>query len=224
VHISNNQVIVGAYLDADNGYGSGSAYIFQNNNGTWQQVAKLTASDANSRDLFGYSVSISGDYAIVGHVDQGTYTGGAYVFHKNNGTWQQTAKLQASDISANDWFGASVTLSGNYAFAGSLGNDGGGNNHGATYVFNLSNLFVASAFIAPDISLYPNPVNTYLTIKSEENNITAVEITDLKGRKIMHEKTDTKNKQLDLSGLKKGIYILQITTNNGIYSTKLLKN
>ena len=32
----------------------------------WNQITKTTASDRNSNDWFGYSVSISGDYAIIG--------------------------------------------------------------------------------------------------------------------------------------------------------------
>ena len=40
----------------------GAAYIFQvDADGTWGEVAKLTAADAESYDEFGYSVSISGD-------------------------------------------------------------------------------------------------------------------------------------------------------------------
>jgi hypothetical protein len=47
-------VVVGAYGDDDNGYGSGSAYIFrrdQSGDGAWGQVATLTAADGASGDL-----------------------------------------------------------------------------------------------------------------------------------------------------------------------------
>ena len=50
-------------------------------------MAKLTASDGAGIDYFGVSVSISGDYAIVGaHYDddKGTDSGSAYIFDLSN--------------------------------------------------------------------------------------------------------------------------------------------
>ena len=45
---------------------AGSAYIFERTNGTWTQIQKIVASDRAADDHFGYSVAISGNYAIVG--------------------------------------------------------------------------------------------------------------------------------------------------------------
>ncbi len=66
VAISGDTAIVGAYLDDDAGSASGSAYVFVRSGTTWSQQAKLTALDGAAFDLFGYSVAISGDTAIVG--------------------------------------------------------------------------------------------------------------------------------------------------------------
>jgi hypothetical protein len=52
---------------------------------TWRERQKLLASDGAAYDWFGRSVSISGDYAIVGAVwddDKGSESGSAYVFMK----------------------------------------------------------------------------------------------------------------------------------------------
>ena len=68
---------------------AGSAYILYNNNGTWEEVQKIVASDRALNDQFGYSVSISGDYAIVGAYMEGedalggntlSEAGSAYLF------------------------------------------------------------------------------------------------------------------------------------------------
>ena len=62
----------------------GAAYIFERNGSSWNQVAKLIASDGAPGDYFGYSVSISGNYAIVGAYnedDNGTHSGSAYIFN-----------------------------------------------------------------------------------------------------------------------------------------------
>jgi hypothetical protein len=100
VSISGDYAIVGAFHDDDRGADSGSAYIFsRSGNGTWTRQAKLTAGDGAAGDWFGMSVSISGDYAIVGAPfddDNGTGSGSAYVFHRSGSTWTQQAKLTAA--------------------------------------------------------------------------------------------------------------------------------
>ena len=70
---------------------------------------KLTAFDASAGDYFGYSVAISGDYAIVGAAgNEPGDPGSAYVFRHNGITWVQQQKLTASDASAGDRFGNST--------------------------------------------------------------------------------------------------------------------
>ncbi|MEZ5197573.1 MAG: FG-GAP repeat protein [Bacteroidales bacterium] len=139
VSISGNFAIVGAFQDDENGPISGSAYIFHNNSGIWQQQTKLTASDAAALNYFGYSVCISGNYAIVGAYgddDNGSYSGSAYVFYNNLGIWEQQAKLTAFDGETNDYFGLSVSISGDYAIVGANGDDDNGSSSGSTYVFH----------------------------------------------------------------------------------------
>jgi hypothetical protein len=89
VSISGDYAIVGAYAeDAAGAINTGAAYIFYRNedgNDNWGEVTKLTASDAEAHDNFGYSVSISGYYAIVGarYEDAGgTNAGAAYLFYR----------------------------------------------------------------------------------------------------------------------------------------------
>ena len=135
VAISGSYAIVGAYLDDDNGSGSGSAYVFERISGTWTQVAKLTATDGASGDQFGWSVAISGDYAIVGARLDDSSQGSAYVFERASGTWTQAAKLTASDGAASDYFGHSVAISGDYAIIGAYQDDDLGGDSGSAYVF-----------------------------------------------------------------------------------------
>jgi len=125
VSISGDYAIVGAYGDDDNGFSSGSTYLFEKPVGGWvdmTETAKLTASDGASGDDFGTAVSISGDYAIVGA--QGQYSKRAYIFKKPVGGWvdmTETAKLTASDGASGDDFGTAVSISGDYAIVGAQG-------------------------------------------------------------------------------------------------------
>jgi hypothetical protein len=138
VSISGDYVLVGAYDDEENGFGSGAAYVFFRNGETWIQQAKLTASDGVSYDRFGASVSIAGDYAIVGapgDTDNTDFPGKAYIFKREGETWRQQAVIFAADGSADDCFGGSVSLSGDYAIIGSSYDDDNGASSGSAYIF-----------------------------------------------------------------------------------------
>ena len=83
-------------MDDDNGYKSGSAYIFKRNGSTWNQQQKLTASDGASSDQFGESVSLYDDYALISAYyddDNGFDSGSAYIFKRNDSTWSQQQNL-----------------------------------------------------------------------------------------------------------------------------------
>ena len=141
VAISGDYAIVGALGDDDQGNSAGAAYIFKKDPVTgWpeNETQKLFASGGQGADFFGYSVGISGDYAIVGawgDDDQGNFAGAAYIFTQSSGNWTQTQKLLASDGAASDRFGDSVAISGDYAIVGARGEDDQGNDAGAAYIF-----------------------------------------------------------------------------------------
>jgi len=157
VAISDNYLIVGAYLEDEDTTGSttiydaGSAYIFERNgSGIWVEAKKLVASDRALGDEFGISVSISGNYAIVGapYEDDDTLSanpiprsGSAYIFERNpNGNWKEAQKLISSNRQPNALFGYSVSISGSTAIVGAFGDnkDTSGNSFiptGAAYIF-----------------------------------------------------------------------------------------
>ena len=79
VSISNNRILVGAAYNNDAGPRSGSAYVYERDrSGAWAEVAKLTGTDVVGGDRFGLSVSISGDYIVVGVPDAGLSSGSAW--------------------------------------------------------------------------------------------------------------------------------------------------
>ena len=104
----------------------------------WTEIQKLLASDGAASDYFGYSVSLDGDTALIGAYDDddnGDDSGSAYVFTRTGTTWTQQAKLLASDGAAGDHFGSSVSLSGDTALIGAIGDDDNGVDSGSAYVF-----------------------------------------------------------------------------------------
>ncbi|MDB4456223.1 thrombospondin type 3 repeat-containing protein [bacterium] len=80
VSIDGDTAVIGARLDDDNGSDSGSAYVYVRSNGVWSEQQKLTASDGAANYLFGRSVSIDGDTAVIGAFADDAYTGSAYIF------------------------------------------------------------------------------------------------------------------------------------------------
>jgi hypothetical protein len=86
------------------------------------QEQKLIASDGAMVDLFGGSVSISGDYAVVGanQVEiNGDRFGAAYTFKYDGNSWIETQKLLSSIPNIGENFGASVSISGDFIAVGS---------------------------------------------------------------------------------------------------------
>lgn len=141
VFMSGDRAIVGSYGNDDDGNTSGSAYIFNFNGTTWIEKQKITASDAAIYDEFGFSVSISGDKAIVGahgNDDDGNVSGSAYVFEFDGTTWLEKQKITASDAALGDVFGKSVSISGNKAIVGAYGNDDVINESGSAYIFEFN--------------------------------------------------------------------------------------
>lgn len=76
-----------------------------------------------------------------------------------------------------------------------------------------------------DFIVYPNPFVDNVYIESLENDvIQRIEITDPKGKTIYADETVKRNLDiLDLSSLKKGIYILKIYTINKSFFNKIIK-
>jgi len=138
VSVDEGAAVVGSRLDDDNGTDSGSAYVFRFNGTNWNQEAKLLADDGAANDLFGTSISISIDVAIVGAVyddDKGTNSGSAYIFRFDGTNWNQQAKLLAADGAADDTFGGGVSLDGDMAIVGVRFDDDKGENSGSAYIF-----------------------------------------------------------------------------------------
>ena len=134
ISISGSYAVVGSY-----GYSNkiGCAYVLYNNGTTWETVATLTSSDGKLDDNFGYSVSICDDVIVVGAYKE-SYSGTAYVFEKPTTGWvnmTETAKLIPYYKQPYDYFGYSVSISGDNIVVGAYCDDDDGTNSGSAYVF-----------------------------------------------------------------------------------------
>ena len=147
--LSGSRLLIGASEDNDGGDNSGTVFAYRFDGVSWSFTEKLHANDAQSGDLFGTSVSLSGNQALIGAYeddDNGFRSGSAYVFDFDGSSWNQS-QIIAADADSWDRFGDSVSLSGNRALIGAYGDDDNGNFSGATYIFNnLNDLIFTNDF------------------------------------------------------------------------------
>ncbi len=137
IAIDNSVVAVGARDDADNGFKSGSAYLFDASNGV--QIAKLLPSDGAAEDGFGSSIAIAdGVVAVAASLndDNGTDSGAAYLFDAVTGA--QIAKLLPSDGAAGDRFGYTIAIDNGIVAVGAAFDDDNGTDSGSAYLFDAT--------------------------------------------------------------------------------------
>jgi len=128
VAVGNGRIVVGAYHDDDNGFNSGSAYIFDLD-GT--QLAKITASDGTEMDYFGETVAIGNGRIVVGASGWASDSGSAYIFNLDG---NELAKITASDGANNDRFGYSVAIGNGRIVVGASQDN---SFQGSAYIFDL---------------------------------------------------------------------------------------
>lgn len=137
VAIEGDMAIVGSWANATNGIHSGAAYVFEFDGENWTETAKLTQQNPAAGDRFGNALAMSGEYAIIaapGDGDNGVNSGSARVFRLQAGTWTEVATLLASGGSANDQFGTSIAMDGDYAVIG-------------TFRFELASTVASAAYV-----------------------------------------------------------------------------
>lgn len=187
VAIYGDTIVVGAYQEDSNATGvngnqndnsasnSGAAYVFTRTEGIWSQQAYLKASNSQTFDSFGRTVTIFEDTIAVGASGEDSNatgvngnqdnnsalsSGAVYVFTRTGGVWSQQAYLKASNTEQGDIFGSAVSLDNQTLVVGAweedsdaTGVNGNQNNNsalnsGAVYVFTRTeNIWTQQAYI-----------------------------------------------------------------------------
>lgn len=134
--ILNNTALIGARGDAGS---LGHVYVYTLTT-TWNLSQTLTGNDTTNGDLFGSSVALGGQQAVVGA--SGASNGGkSYLFGLSGGSFVQLDQLLGSNTAAADAFGTSITLNGGEAVIGApfATNPVGGNAHdGGAYAYKTA--------------------------------------------------------------------------------------
>lgn len=154
VAIDGNIIVVGSFGDDSIAANGGSAYIFEYNNitNTWYQIRKLVSNTTSFDDYFDWDVAISNDYIMIGAPqddDGANSTGSVYIYKKLAQSmeifdevynesfifddWEFSQRIISTNRSANDFFGAAVSMDVNRAI---IGNNAGVANR--VWIFELN--------------------------------------------------------------------------------------
>jgi len=125
VDLDGETALVGAWLGGGpGGEEAGSAYVFRDGTDGWRQDARLVADEGRAGSLFGWSVALDGDTALVGarggdYPEEGA--GGAYVFQRAADGWTREAELPLEGVDPADRGVWAVALDGGTALVGMPG-------------------------------------------------------------------------------------------------------
>jgi hypothetical protein len=146
VSIDGDYIAVGAPGHDLTGGGEGATYIFEKPGSGWTDMTetqKITASDSQSGDGFGQSVSVDEEKIIVASPNEdgtGNARGAVYIFDRGASSWSEVTKLTASDAANDDYFGWSASIYGNTAIVGAYTEDNSnGADAGSAYIFEWEN-------------------------------------------------------------------------------------
>ena len=79
-------------------------------------------------------------------------------------------------------------------------------------------------FLSSKFSVFPNPVNNVINFSNDQNAVVStVDLTDLNGRVIKSLKVNATEGQISVSDLATGMYMMKITTDQGIAVKKIVK-
>eukprot|EP01036_Dinobryon_divergens_P040273 gene40273-53233_t len=140
---TNRTIFVGAYRASQQSMvGAGAVYVFEEDKKRkYSEVRKLSAFVPTSHEYFGCAISADNQWVLVGAYGnsdggRGTNAGAVYFFSKTQGTYQNFAKIYASDASSYDLFGSAVAINGYIAVVGAHGDDkAAGSSSGSAYIF-----------------------------------------------------------------------------------------
>lgn len=119
IKVEGNTLVIGANYTFGTG---GAVLIFEKDaNDIWNEIQIIQSLDAESYDEFGSSVSIDGQYILIGTPKEDSQltdnSGAAYIFKKNNlGIWEEQQKLIPNTRHINSYFGYNVAIKGDFAF------------------------------------------------------------------------------------------------------------
>ncbi len=151
--VSSSNVLIG---QPGNRITPGIVYIYSKEQTGWEEMSRLTASDAFPGDGFGSYIEVNGETVAISSVS--TEAGAVYIFEKSTlGTWIETHQLSIHDLPSSAGFGQTISLGDNLVAVGAPGPVVSYHNPqspetGAVYIFSRQeNQWRLTARLASDV-------------------------------------------------------------------------
>jgi hypothetical protein len=122
---SEGRLLVGAPNDSNIAVSQGSAHLFAPSRSGWDRQGVLRPAGKDSFQLFGLSVALSDQFAVVGAPWENGTAGEAHVFAYDvaSSTWSEQAQLQSPHAMHGGLFASSVAVDGYTIAAGEPGSN-----------------------------------------------------------------------------------------------------
>lgn len=89
---------------------------------------------------------------------------------------------------------------------------------------SMTSVLGTNDFLSSNFSVFPNPVKNVINFSNDANAVVSlVEMTDLNGRVIKSQKVNATEGQISVSELATGMYMMKITTDQGVAVKKIVK-
>jgi hypothetical protein len=90
---------------------------------------------------------------------------------------------------------------------------------------NFSSVLGTNDYLTSKFSVYPNPVSNIINFSNEANAVVStIEMSDLNGRVVKTVNVNATEGQVSVSDLATGIYMMKITTDQGVAIKKIVKD
>lgn len=220
-----NVIAIGAQNNNGNGKESGHVRVYLNNSGNWIKAGQDIDGES-AGDLSG-KVSLSGNGNILAigapmNSGNGVNAGHVRIYKIISGTWLKLGTdIDGKEAGENSGFSVSISSDGNKVAIGAFRNSSNGSMSGAARVFDITNLLSSSEFVQQKFSIYPNPTSDILNISLENNLILEQVIIYNNLGQIIKTATE---RVINVSHLAKGLYFVEVTTNQGKATKKVIVN
>ncbi|WP_299272221.1 T9SS type A sorting domain-containing protein [uncultured Psychroserpens sp.] len=222
-----SRVAIGAPESNSVSIQSGQVSIYENQTNNWIQIGQ-NLNGASDFNFFGADISLAlnGNVLAVGAPGNDINgnvlnTGSTSIYRFINNNWTQIGQDIYGEADG-DLSGSALMLvsNGSILAVGATENDDSGSGSGHVRVFDLNLILNTEDFELYPFKLYPNPVKNQFTIQLDASvQLKKVSVYNTLGQEVLISEKPI----VDTSTLAPGTYIVEVLTNKGKTSKKLIK-